>query len=74
MRECPNGHEFREPKRLRFGWRERRIKALEEALAPVANHLVVDKDNEFIGGLYAIDVVQTAKKLLTPSQRVSKHE
>lgn len=41
-----------------------RIRALEAALRPVANHMVIDKDNEFIGGCYAFDVVQTAKSLV----------
>lgn len=37
---------------------------LEAALRPVANHMVIDKDKEFIGGHYAIDVVQTAIGLI----------
>jgi len=37
---------------------------LEAALRPVANHMVIDKDKELIGGCYAIDVVQTAKGLV----------
>lgn len=41
-----------------------RIRDLEAALRPVANHMVIDKDKEFIGGCYAIDVVQTAKGLV----------
>lgn len=51
-----------------------RIKELEAALRPVANHKVIDKEKEFIGGCYANDVVENAIRLVGSVLKPKKDE